>query len=306
MTSIQKTRRITQTNHLPAFNDIDIERIKREVWARRLRKAQALAARRQTLPDGTLVFLRFERSQRYQHLVLLSAFSLLALTGLLQYFSEYAPVAITINLLGGIEGMRSIHHLAAIALIAVSLYHVWRILETWFVRRERGAMWPRVQDFKDLLQMVTYNLGQAQARPQFDRFSIEEKLEYWALLWGQVLMIVTGLIMWFPIVSTAVLPGSAVPISRALHGWEAILATLAILTWHLYHTQIKVRNRSIFTGYMTKEEMIHEHPLEYKRIMAAYEYVQRMTAGAAQNNSSSSSPSSKELPREPILTSEKA
>jgi len=283
-----------------------LQRIKQKMWERRLQKAQALAARIQILPDGTLIFQRFTRPQRYQHLVLLSTFSLLALTGLLQYFSEYTPVAVTINLLGGIEGMRAVHHLAAIALIAVSLYHVWRILETWFVKRERGAMWPRVQDFKDLLQMVTYNLGQAQARPQFGRFSIEEKLEYWALLWGQVLMIVTGLIMWFPIVSTAVLPGSAVPISRALHGWEAILATLAILTWHLYHTRIKVRNRSIFTGYMTEEEMIHEHPLEYKRLIAAYEYVQKMTAGTAQKISSLSNPIVKELPHEPIFIPEEA
>lgn len=279
MTSIPKAKHYKQISHKPENDDIDLEQIKQEVWARRLHEAQALASRMQVLPDGTVIFQRFDRSQRYQHMILLTTFTLLAITGLLQHFSEHTAVAVTINILGGIEGMRSIHHLAAIVLIAVSLYHVWEILEIWFVKRECGAMWPRKQDFIDLVQMVKYNLGKAMERPKFDRYSIEEKLEYWALLWGQALMIVTGIIMWFPTFVTKILPGSAIPISRALHGWEAILATLAILTWHIYHTQIKVRNRSMFTGYMTEEEMIHEHPLEYERIIAAYEYVQNVMAG---------------------------
>ncbi|NOZ73247.1 MAG: hypothetical protein GXP38_15305 [Chloroflexi bacterium] len=323
MTSIPKAKHYKQISHKPENDDIDLEQIKQEVWARRLHEAQALASRMQVLPDGTVIFQRFDRSQRYQHMILLTTFTLLAITGLLQHFSEHTAVAVTINILGGIEGMRSIHHLAAIVLIAVSLYHVWEILEIWFVKRERGAMWPRKQDFIDLVQMVKYNLGKAMERPKFDRYSIEEKLEYWALLWGQALMIVTGIIMWFPTFVTKILPGSAIPISRALHGWEAILATLAILTWHMYHTQIKVRNRSMFTGYMTEEEMIHEHPLEYERIIAAYEYVQKVMAGkdgaqkphlpalqAPQNTDKDTSPTSSaaanEIIHEPILIPEEA
>ncbi|NPA92746.1 MAG: hypothetical protein GXO56_03595, partial [Chloroflexi bacterium] len=190
----------------------------------------------------------------------------------------------------GAEALRTVHHLAAIFMIAVSIYHVWTIFETWFVKRERGAMWPRMQDLKDLIQMIKYNLGMADTRPAYDRFSIEEKMEYWALLWGQTLMIVTGLIMWFPVVFTWVLPGEAVPISRALHSWEAILATLAILTWHTYHAHIKVHNRSIFTGYMTEEEMLHEHPLEYERILAAYEFVQKVRQELAAQKASAANP----------------
>jgi cytochrome b subunit of formate dehydrogenase len=107
---------------------------------------------------------------------------------------------------------------------------------------------------------------------------MEEKLEYWALLWGTLLMIITGVIMWFPTLATSVLPGDVIPISRALHGWEAILAILAILTWHMYHTVIKEQNRSIFTGTMTEAEMQHGHPLEYRRILAAHQYLQKMAS----------------------------
>jgi len=259
----------------PEETAVDREAIKRRLLARRLREAQALASRMKILPDGSRIFLRFDSSARYQHLVLLISFTTLAITGLLQHFSHYPLVAQIANWFGGAQALRIVHHVAAILMIAVSVYHVWTIFEIWFVKREYGAMWPRMQDFKDLLQMLKYNLGWAASRPAYDRFSIEEKLEYWALLWGQTLMIITGLIMWFPVVFTWVLPGESVPISRALHSWEAILATLAILTWHTYHAQIKVRNQSIFTGYMTEEEMRHEHPLEYERILAAYDFVQK-------------------------------
>jgi cytochrome b subunit of formate dehydrogenase len=260
-------------------DDLDLERIKQDVLQQRIREAQELASRVEMLPDGTRIFRRFDRSQRYQHLVLLSSFSLLAFTGLLQSFSEYPAVATFINLLGGIDGLRTIHRLAAIALIVVSVYHLWQILETWFVKRQRGAMWPQVKDFTDLFQMILYNIDRRPKPPKFDRFSIDEKIEYWALLWGQVLMITTGVIMWFPLVITKLLPGTAIPIARALHRWEALLAVLSILIWHMYHTQIKTRNRSIFTGYLSEEEMLHEHPLEYERIMAAHEFLQRIKVG---------------------------
>ncbi len=269
---------------------VDREEIKRRLLTRRLREAQALASRMKILPDGTRVFLRFDRATRYQHLVLMSSFITLAITGLLQHFSHAIVIAKIVNWLGGAEALRTVHHLAAICMIAVSIYHVWTIFETWFVKRERGAMWPRIQDLKNLIQMIKYNLGMADTRPAYDRFSVEEKIEYWALLWGQTLMIVTGLIMWFPIVFTWILPGEVVPISRALHSWEAILATLAILTWHTYHVHIKTHNRSIFTGYISDEEMRHEHPLEYERIFAAYEFVQKVRKELSARKASAANP----------------
>jgi cytochrome b subunit of formate dehydrogenase len=129
-----------------------------------------------------------------------------------------------------------------------------------------------------VVQMVKFNLGLTNKMPKFDRFTIEEKLEYWALLWGQIVMGATGFIMWFPLVVTSVLPGQVFPVAQALHRWEAILAALAILTWHMYHGCIKDKNRSIFTGLMSEAEMQHMHPLEYERILAADEYLKKLAA----------------------------
>ncbi len=259
-----------------AEEEIDLQRIKQNLLEKRIREARRLAFRIITLLDGRRLIRRFDLSQSYQHLVLLSSFTILAFTGLLQTFSQHRLVAAIVNLLGGVDDLRSVHRGAAIALIAVTLYHAWQILETWFVKRERGGMWPRMKDLQDFVQMILYNLDKRPNPPQFDRFSFDEKIEYWALIWGQIVMITTGVVMWFPLVITRFLPGQAIPIARALHRWEAILAVLSILIWHMYHTQIKTRNTSIFTGFMDEDEMIHEHPLEYDRIISAYGFLSRV------------------------------
>jgi formate dehydrogenase subunit gamma len=256
--------------------EISVEQIKKETLNRRIQAARSLAERMQVAPDGSRVFVRFSASQRLEHLILMVSFGTLAVTGLLQTLSFLPPIALVVQLLGGVDAIRTIHRLAALVSAIQSVYHLWRILELWFVKRERGSMWPCARDLANLVQMIKFNVGLTNTRPQFDRFTIEEKLEYWALLWGQLVMGITGFIMWFPLVVTEVFPGQVFPAAQLLHRWEAILAALAILTWHMYHGCIKDRNRSIFTGLMSEEEMMHMHPLEYQRILAADEYLKRI------------------------------
>lgn len=258
---------------------ISVEQIKRQAQERRLRAIRSLAERMQIAPDGSRTFIRFNRSQRFEHYILMATFGSMSVTGLLQTFSHVPLVGWIIHVLGGVETLRTIHHLAAAMLALQSIYHVGQVLVTWFVKRERGGMWPSVRDFRNLVQTVMFNMGLAKQKPESDRYSPEEKLEYWALLWGTPVMGITGFILWFPTIATAILPGEVVPIARAIHSWEAILATLAILTWHMYNTNIKEKNRSIFTGIMTEEEMQHGHPLEYRRILVAHEYLQKHGLG---------------------------
>ena len=261
--------------HLDSEAAEAIEQFKHKERMRRLRRLQELAARVKINPDGVREFIRFSRVQIIEHYVLIGSFGTLVFTGLLQTFSRLAVIGWIIQVLGGVDTLRSIHHLAAIILIMQSVYHVVQILVMWIVKRERGGMWPSVRDFRNLFQTLMFNLGLAKTKPESDRYSTEEKLEYWAMLWGTPIMIITGLIIWFPVVVTKFFPGVIVPISLTIHRWEAILATLAILTWHMYHTNIREVNRSIFNGTMTEEEMQHEHPIEYRRILAAYELMQK-------------------------------
>ena len=253
---------------------VSIEQIKRKTRERKLRAIGSLAARVQVAPDGSRTFVRFSRSQCIEHYILIATFGSLSVTGLLQTYSRFSLIGWIIQILGGVETLRTIHHLAATVLALQAVYHVGQIMVMWFVKRERGGMWPSVRDFRNLFQTVMFNMGLAKQKPESDRYTAEEKLEYWALLWGTPVMGITGFVLWFPTIATAILPGEVVPIAQAIHSWEAILATLAILTWHMYHTNIKEKNRSIFTGTMTEEEMQHAHPLEYRRILVAHKYSQ--------------------------------
>ena len=93
-------------------------------------------------------------------------------------------------------------------------------------------------------------------------------MEYWAFVWGTIIMGTTGFMMWNPIITARFLPGEVIPAAKTAHGWEAVLAVLAIIIWHMYGVHIKRFNKSMFTGKMSEEEMLHEHPLELADIKA--------------------------------------
>jgi len=100
------------------------------------------------------------------------------------------------------------------------------------------------------------------------RYTFEEKMEYWAFVWGAMIMGLTGFMMWNPISTLRFFPGEVIPAAKAAHGGEALLAVLAIIIWHMYGVHIKRFNRSMFTGKMNEEDMLHEHPLELADIKA--------------------------------------
>jgi hypothetical protein len=113
---------------------------------------------------------------------------------------------------------------------------------------------------------VRYNLGLARERPRMDRYTWEEKVEYWSLIWGTIVMIGTGFMLWNPVATARFFPGEFIPAAQVVHGGEALLAILAVLVWHFYSVHLRHFNRSMFTGQMTEHEMEEEHPLELERI----------------------------------------
>jgi len=251
-----------------------IARERARAKARRILKAKELASRLLPQIDGSNLIIRFNAKERIHHFVLIFSFTTLGFTGLMQTCSSWFPVAWVINvILGGVDTLRVIHHLAAIVFAIQTILHGFDILAHWFVKKDPGSMMPVWSDLTGLIGMVKYNLGFAKSRPEFDRFSIEEKLEYWALWWGAIVMGLTGILQWFPSLATQILPGIIIPAARLIHMLEAILAVLAIAIWHSYHTMVKERNYSIFNGMMPEHEMKEAHPLEYRRIIAARDFL---------------------------------
>jgi cytochrome b subunit of formate dehydrogenase/mono/diheme cytochrome c family protein len=213
-------------------------------------------------------YTRFPLARRIEHIIMLLSFTTLGLTGLPQRYPLAGISVFIVDLLGGIENLRSIHHIAAIVMMFGTAYHIIFAGYKVFVLRTRMNMLPSLQDVKDGWQALMYNIGRAKNFPQMGRYTFEEKMEYWAFVWGTVIMGLTGFLMWNPITSTKFLPGEWIPAARAAHGGEAVLAVLAIIIWHFYGVHIKQFNKSMWTGKMSEEEMLHEHPLELADIKA--------------------------------------
>ena len=216
----------------------------------------------------TQTYLRFPLARRIEHWVMMLSFVILGLTGIPQKFATSSISISVIQALGGIEALRTIHHTAAIVMLLGSVWHLLVMGYSTFVLRDKMSMLPTLQDAKDGLQALLYNLGFVKTYPPMGRYTFEEKMEYWAFVWGTVIMTLTGFLMWNPITSTKYLPGEFVPAAKAAHGGEAVLAVLAIIIWHMYGVHIKRFNKAMLNGLQTHEEMLHEHPLELADIKA--------------------------------------
>lgn len=221
-----------------------------------------------TDPRRSKTYPRFDLAQRIEHAVFLVAFVILAVTGLAQKFATSLWGEAIIGLLGGIELARVIHRTAAIIMMTGAIYHIIAVLYRVIVQRVPLSMIPVPEDFLHVLQDIQFYLGRREKRARYGRYSYVEKAEYFAIVWGTVLMAVTGFMMWNPIATARFLPGEAIPAAKAAHGGEALLAVFAIVLWHFYHVHIRHLNRSIFTGWLTREEMEHEHPAELEEIDA--------------------------------------
>ncbi len=140
-------------------------------------------------------------------------------------------------------------------------------------RRLIKDMLPDWKDVTDARDAFRYYLGYSDQRPLFRRFTYAEKAEYWALVWGMFVMAGTGLMAWFKVGVGGRVPGWWVDVALTIHWYEAILATLAIVVWHLYGVifdpDAYPMNWAWYDGKMSIEHYEHEHPLDLLAIEKA-------------------------------------
>jgi len=215
------------------------------------------------------ILFRMTLQQRAQHLTLLISFFTLVLTGFaLRYPSSWLAIAF-IN-----EHVRSlIHRMAGVVLIAVSVYHAWYIVTNQDGRQLIKDMLPDWKDVTDVRDALAYYLGFSEQRPMFRRFSYAEKAEYWALVWGMFVMAATGLMIWFKVLIGDRVPGWWIDVAITIHWYEAVLATLAIVVWHIYAVifdpEAYPMNWAWFDGRMSIDHYVEEHPLDTLAIAKA-------------------------------------
>jgi cytochrome b subunit of formate dehydrogenase len=241
-------------------------------FARKL--LRKLALQKGEIPEPPVahrLYLRMTVHERLQHAVLAISFILLVITGfMLRYPEAWWVVAIRDVSSRAFVARGLIHRLAGVVLIAAGLWHAGYLIFTPAGRRLFRDLLPAWRDLTDPWKVLRYNLGFAPEKPRFGRFSYIEKTEYWALIWGTVLMGATGVILWFENTSIGLFTKLGFDISRTVHFYEAILATLAILVWHFYfvifNPDIYPMNLAWFTGRVSEREMLDEHPLELERL----------------------------------------
>jgi len=209
---------------------------------------------------------RFDRHHIVGHLIMLITFTGLVITGFPQRFPGAGWAKGVVLIFGGVSRMRFVHHLLGTIMALQLVYHVLEVIWFAWVRRYPLYMMPTLQDAKDFVQQIKYNLGMATSEPQYERYSWPEKLEYLALVWGTFLMVATGIMMLYPIRFGQLMPGQFILAAKAAHGGEATLAALAIITWHSYFVHWKHWNTSMFTGKLPRELYIEEHPKEFAQL----------------------------------------
>jgi formate dehydrogenase gamma subunit len=207
--------------------------------------------------------LRMDRAQRWQHALLALSFIVLAVTG----FALKFPDSWVAHLLGSNEPLRRwTHRVSGLVLLAVGAFHLIYIARTKEGRRLVMDLLPVRQDLNDVLAMIGYLTGRRKDKPRCGRFGYAEKMEYWAVIWGTIIMGVTGLMIWWKLDVTAFLPRWVVDVALTIHYYEAVLACLAIVVWHFYHVifdpDVYPLNRACWDGQVTQHWQDEEHGLE--------------------------------------------
>ena len=206
---------------------------------------------------------RMSRYERSHHMILFITFSILALTGFALKFPE-AFWAKWLFTLGMTEQIRAfIHRLSALTMTVNFV-----IFGFYLILRKRGrakffGLLPRKRDLSDFIKSVKFYLGISKEdhHPRYAVYNFVEKFEFWALVWGTIIMAISGIILWFPKALPVGWPAWVMNVARVIHYYEALLATLAIVIWHIYHTMFHPdeypMNTSWITGYITEEEAKH-------------------------------------------------
>jgi formate dehydrogenase subunit gamma len=211
-------------------------------------------------------FQRFTFGQRWEHAVLILSIAVLLVTGLPQKYRDAGWSQWLLSTPDRVYQLQQIHHIAALILTALVLYHVGRALYLIARRRLPGDMLPNTQDVRDAWQMIRYLLFLTRKKPVYGKYNFEQKFTYWFLFFGIGILVISGFIRWFPETVTRFLPGGVVPAAVLAHSNEAIIAGIFIVIWHFYHVHLERLNLSIFTGRLSEEEMRTYHAAEFERL----------------------------------------
>lgn len=212
---------------------------------------------------------RFSAYRILEHWLHAAVFCLLVVTGLAQKYHTFDISQWVVLRMGGIDAARLLHRVAGFLLIALFAQHVAVAVYGIVKRRWQPSMLIQVKDYRDVVTNLKYYFGIKNHPAACDRYDYKQKFDYWGVLVSNAVMIVTGLVLMFPIITTKFLYGEIVPAANVIHTNQSLLIILVIAVWHIYNSifspEIFPLDTSILTGYISKERMQREHPVELER-----------------------------------------
>jgi cytochrome b subunit of formate dehydrogenase len=236
-------------------------------WVRKLRKLRTGRAIRRHVETGEYTpLVRMMSFERVQHIVLVTSFVVLVWTGFaLKYPDQWW--ARPLLLWEGARSMRSlIHRIAAVIFVSVSVTHLLSLILNRKLREHWKEMWPKTSDATEALANFSYNLGLRSTAPGRSAHSYIEKAEYWAVVWGAIVMALSGFMLWSNNLMLKLLPKTWLDVATTVHFYEAVLATLAIVVWHFYSVifdpDVYPMDTAWYTGVSVKKHELHESMTE--------------------------------------------
>lgn len=219
---------------------------------------------------ATAHVVRFSFWSRFQHAAVILLFGALLVTGLPQKWPYNDVSRWTVDSMGGIFATRWLHRAAGVVFAVLVAAHLTVAIAGILTRRIKPSMLLYRKDFTDAIHNLKYYVGRADKPPRFGRYDYRQKFEYWGLIFGSLIMVATGFMLYFPIAVSRLLPAELIPAAKVMHSYEALFALLIVLIWHMAGAHLSPEafpiDTSIFTGKVPVEKLRHEHPLEYEEL----------------------------------------
>jgi cytochrome b subunit of formate dehydrogenase len=234
------------------------------------------------------IYRRFTRQQSVLHILMVTSFIGLAITGMTLKFSYLSWAQWLSGLLGGFESAGFIHRVCATITAIYFGSHIYSLIQTKRRQKMRwrdlligpNTMMPTWTDAKEVWGTFKWFIGVG-PRPSYGRWTYWEKFDYFAVFWGVAIIGSTGLMLWFPEFFTHFLPGWMINVATIIHSDEALLATAFIFTVHFFNTHFRPdrfpMDTVIFTGRMTVEELKTDRPREYQDLVDSGKLEENLT-----------------------------
>ena len=229
--------------------------------------------RRRPRQESGEVVLRMNLWFRMAHWGIMASFPTLVVTGFALKYPDtwWSKPLLLWESNAGVRG--GLHRTAAVVMIAATLYHFVHLA---MKKRDRSFLWamiPKMKDATDMIDVFRYNLGLTKQEPKFAKFNYAEKMEYWAFLWGTLVMGLSGFLLWFNNFTLRYFPKWVTDAATAVHWYEALLATFSILLWHFYlvifDPMVYPMDTAWLDGKISADHYRHTRPAYYRELARA-------------------------------------